>query len=234
MKKFILAALLIFGTASFSTAKDDASPLLHPELARLKAPPVFKVRVETTRGDFIIEVHRDWAPQGADRFYNLVKLGYYRDAKFFRVIRSPRPFMAQFGMHADPAVNTAWQHATIPDDEVRQSNTRGMVTFAKSNAPNSRTTQIFINYGNNSRLDRMGFAPFGKVISGMDIVDALYAGYGEGAPSGSGPNQGLIARQGNSYLEKEFPKLDGIKGMSLVPGDDTDTADEKTPKKTSK
>lgn len=192
------------------------NPLLHPEKAKLEAPAVFKVDVETSKGHFTMEVHRDWAPVGADRFYNLVKLGFYDDAFFFRVVRTPRPFMAQVGFNADPAVTAAWREATIVDDPVKQANTRGMVSFAKTNAPNSRTTQFFINYADNKYLDGYGFAPFAKIVSGMDIVDSLYSGYGEGAPQGHGPSQARIAREGNSYLKKEFPKLDRIIGMKIV------------------
>jgi len=190
--------------------------LLHPEKATLVAPAVFKVVVETSKGDFTMEVHRDWAPVGADRFFNLVKLGFYNEAMFFRVVRTPRPFMAQVGFNADPSVSKAWNLATIADDEVKQSNSRGMVSFAKTNAPNSRTTQFFINFADNKYLDGYGFAPFAKVISGMDVVDSLYSGYGEGAPQGHGPSQARIAREGNTYLKKEFPKLDRIIRMRLV------------------
>lgn len=185
-----------------------------PSQATATAPAVFKVKLSTTRGDFVIEAHRDWAPRGADRFYNMVKLGYYTDVAFFRVVKG---FMVQFGIHGDPAMNRMWRRAEFKDDPSGvKSNTRGMVTFAMAGA-DTRTTQVFINYANNSRLDAMGFAPFGKVVDGMKVVDALEGIYGEGAPEGHGPAQERIQSQGNSYLKAEFPKLDYIKSASLLP-----------------
>jgi peptidyl-prolyl cis-trans isomerase A (cyclophilin A) len=184
------------------------SPLLNPDKLTEKAPDVYKVRLDTTQGPIVIEVHRDWSPNGADRFYNLVKNGFYDDTAFFRALPG---FMNQFGIHGDPRVAAKWRDATIPDDPVKESNHRGYVTFAKSGMPNSRTTQIFINKRDNSNLDGMGFAPFGKVIEGMDHVDATFTGYGEGAPAGGGPNQGRVQEQGNAYLREQFPKLDWIK-----------------------
>src|SRR5436190_16453767 len=176
------------------------------------APATFRARFETSAGDFVVEVHRDWAPNGADRFYSLVKSGYYDDARFFRVITG---FMAQFGIHGDPHVAAVWRDARIPDDPVRQHNSRGAVSFATA-GPGTRTTQLFINYADNSRLDGMGFSPFGRVVLGMDVVDRLYPGYGEGAPGGRGPNQGRIQAEGNAYLTREFPKLDRIKRTTIV------------------
>ena len=188
--------------------------LLKPSAATATAPATYKVKMATTKGDFVIEVHRDWAPLGADRFYNLVKLGYFNDVAFFRVVKG---FMVQFGIHGDPAVNRAWRGADIKDDPTgKQSNTRGMVTFATA-GPNTRTTQIFINYGDNSRLDSMGFAPFGKVVEGMKVVDAIEGMYGEGAPQGRGPAQDRIQSEGNAYLKADFPKLDYIKSATIVP-----------------
>jgi peptidyl-prolyl cis-trans isomerase A (cyclophilin A) len=172
------------------------------------APDLFKVTLDTSKGAVVIEVHRDWSPTGADRFYELVKIGYYDGARFFRVLPN---FMAQFGIAADPKLTAKWRDSRINDDPVKQSNVRGMVTFAKTGAPNSRTTQMFINTANNARLDSDGFAPIGRVLSGMEAVDALYSGYGEGAPGGRGPSQQLITTQGNAYLEKDFPQLDYIK-----------------------
>src|SRR5947199_69901 len=151
---------------------------------RQRAPGTFRARFETRKGSFVIAVQRDWAPLGADRFYNLVKSGYFDGARFFRVIPG---FMAQFGIHGDPHVAAAWRDATIPDDPVRQHNTRGAVSFATA-GPGTRTTQLFINYGDNSQLDGMGFAPLGQVVEGMDVVDAPYGGYGEGAPRCRGPD----------------------------------------------
>jgi peptidyl-prolyl cis-trans isomerase A (cyclophilin A) len=163
-------------------------------------------------------VERAWAPNGADRFYNLARIGYFDGVRFFRVIKQPKPFMAQFGIHGDPAVNTAWQGTEIPDDPVSQSNTRGMVTFA-TRGPNTRTTQLFVNFANNANLDASGFSPFGKVTEGMDVVDALYGGYGEGFPRGQGPRQDLIQSQGNAYLGRDFPKLDHVITARVRAGD---------------
>jgi peptidyl-prolyl cis-trans isomerase A (cyclophilin A) len=160
----------------------------------------------------VIEVTRAWAPRGADRFYNLVKVGYYDDVAFFRVIDG---FMVQFGIHGDPAANLAWHQARIADDPVTQSNKRGMVTYAMA-GPDSRTTQLFINFKDNVNLDGQGFAPFGTVVEGLSVVDSLYSGYGEGAPSGLGPEQGRAQAEGNAYLRASFPKLDFIKTARLV------------------
>jgi len=187
--------------------------LTNPAAATATAPNLYKVKFTTTKGDFTVEVHRDWAPLGADRFYNLVKLGFYNDTAFFRVVKG---FMVQFGIHGDPAVNTAWRSARIQDDPTgKQSNTRGMVTFAMG-GPNTRTSQVFINYADNARLDSMGFPPFGKVVDGMAVVDAIEGMYGEGAPGGRGPAQGRIQSEGNTYLKADFPKLDYIKTATVV------------------
>lgn len=170
------------------------------------APDSFRVRFATTEGEFVVAVHRAWAPLGTDRFYNLVRSGYYDGVRFFRVIPN---FMAQFGIHGDTAVTAAWRERRIPDDPVRRTNIRGMVTFATA-GPGTRTTQIFINYGNNDRLDAMGFAPFGQVVEGMDVVDKLYGEYGEGAPAGRGPDQFRLNVEGEKYLARQFPRLDKI------------------------
>lgn len=191
---------------------DRNQALLDPSLAKEQAPERFKARFSTTKGDFVIEVTRDWAPHAADRFYNLVKIGYFDDVAFFRNIES---FMVQFGINGDPAINEKWNQSNIKDDPVKQSNTRGYVTFAQKSAPNSRTTQIFINFGDNSGLDDMRFAPFGRVVEGMDVVESLYNGYGEGAPRGRGPDQGRIQAEGNAYLKKSFPKLDYTKNATI-------------------
>jgi peptidyl-prolyl cis-trans isomerase A (cyclophilin A) len=189
--------------------------LLTPAKLTEKAPDVFRAKFTTTKGVFVVEVTRAWAPQGADRFYNLVKHHFYDQASFFRVLKSPRPFMAQFGINADPKVNAVWQTADIKDDPVTKSNTRGMITFA-TGGPNTRTTQVFINFGDNNRLDGMGFSPFGAVVEGMDVVDNLYGDYGEGAPSGRGPEQGRIQSEGKAYLDKDFPKLDHIETAVII------------------
>jgi peptidyl-prolyl cis-trans isomerase A (cyclophilin A) len=214
-----LAAILTFATTLALAPRADAdttaaTPAPKPSEATATAPATFKVKMSTTKGDFVIEVHRDWAPLGADRFYNLVKLGYFTDVAFFRVVKG---FMVQLGIHGDPAANRVWRVASFKDDPSgKKSNTRGMVTFATA-GPDMRTTQIFINYGNNSRLDSMSFAPFGKVTEGMKVVDAIEGMYGEGAPEGRGPQQERIQMQGNEYLKKDFPKLDYVKRASIVP-----------------
>ncbi len=176
------------------------------------APEVFKARFETSKGTYIVQVTRKWAPHGADRFFNLVKNGFYDDVRYFRVISG---FMVQSGISGDPAVNQKWQPARIEDDPVTQSNTRGRITFATS-GPNSRTTQVFISFGDNAFLDTKGFSPFGEVVEGMEVVDKLYAEYGEGAPRGKGPDQGRMQKEGNAYLEKDFPMLDYVKTASIV------------------
>jgi peptidyl-prolyl cis-trans isomerase A (cyclophilin A) len=180
--------------------------LLDPSKATAKAPETFKAKFTTTKGDFVIEVHRAWSPNAADRFYNLVKMGFYDDTRFFRAVNG---FMVQFGISGDPAVNVKWQEQGIQDDPVKQSNKRGFVTFAQRPTPNSRTTQVFVNYGDNSRLDN-SFAPFGQVVQGMEIVDSFYTGYGEA------PNQGFIQSKGNAYLDSSFPKLDGVKHAAIL------------------
>ena len=185
--------------------------LLDPSAATGRAPDRYTVNLQTSKGDLVVDVERDWAPLGADRFYNLVRVGYYDNNAFFRVIGG---FMAQVGINGDPRVNQVWRAQRIPDDPVKASNTRGMVSFATS-GKDSRTTQFFINFGDNSRLDGMGFAPFGKVRD-MHVADALYSGYGEGAPRGRGPEQGRLQVQGNAYLRAEFPDLDYIQKASVV------------------
>jgi peptidyl-prolyl cis-trans isomerase A (cyclophilin A) len=180
--------------------------LLNPSLAKEKAPAQFRVKFETTKGAFVAQVTRASAPLGADRFYNLVKMGYYNDVAFFRVKDG---FVAQFGIHGDPKVNDKWKSANINDDPTRESNVRGAITFA-TRGPNTRTTQLFINFGDNSQLDSQGFAPFAKVVEGMTVVDQLYKGYGDG------PRQDLAQSQGNSYLRAQFLKLDFIKRASVV------------------
>jgi len=171
-----------------------------------QAPDSFRVRASTTKGDFVIMVHRAWAPRGADRFYNLVRSGFYDGVRFFRVLPG---FMAQFGIHGDTAVTAAWRARVIPDDPVLRTNGRGMMTYATA-GPGTRTTQIFVNFGDNNRLDASGFAPFGQVVEGMDVVDALFGGYGEGAPNGHGPDQYRLNVEGEKYLARQFPKLDKI------------------------
>jgi peptidyl-prolyl cis-trans isomerase A (cyclophilin A) len=185
----------------------------NPAALKEQAPAVYKVEFDTSKGPFVIEVHRDWAPNGADRFYNLVKNGFYDNTRFFRVIEG---FMAQFGVNGDPKVSAAWREARIKDDAVKVSNKRTFVTFATA-GPNTRTTQVFISYGDNSNLDSQGFSPFGQVVSGMKVVDSLYSGYGEGAPGGRGPNQARVQSEGDAYLGSSFPNLDYVKKATIVP-----------------
>jgi len=193
--------------AKSSGAKTGAS-LLHPDTLKAKAPDVYEVKFATTKGDFVLQVTRAWAPLGADRFYNLVKYHYYDGATFFRVVPG---FVVQFGLTGNPAVNKAWMDANIKDDPVTQSNLPGTTTFAMA-GPNTRTTQVFINFANNARLDSSGFAPFGKVTEGMDVVSQFYGGYGDATTN----HQAEITNQGKVYLEKNFPKLDSIKTATII------------------
>jgi len=218
---FMLAGALLVGCPKEEEAQiksqGDESPAPAQEEAtkvtpeKGQAPAQYTVELDTSKGAIVIDVRRDWAPHGADRFYELVQNGYFTDVAFFRVISG---FMAQVGISGDPALNAQWREKRIPDDAVKASNTRGTVTFATS-GPNSRTTQFFFNFTDNSRLDGMGFAPFGKVKD-MAPVDALYDGYGEGAPRGRGPAQGALQSQGNAYLRESFPNLDYIKGAKII------------------
>jgi peptidyl-prolyl cis-trans isomerase A (cyclophilin A) len=173
-------------------------------------PDVYKVKFETSQGDFVVEVHRDWAPRAAVRFYNLVKNGYYNDNRFFRVLNG---FMAQFGITGDPEINKVWRGARIIDDTRKQTNERGYVSFA-AGGPNTRTTQVFINMKDNAALDHL--VPFGRVTSGMNTIEKLYDDYGDGPPNGKGPEQAKIQLEGNEYLTKNYPKLDYIKTATLI------------------
>lgn len=194
------AAALVIGCSR--EASDGAAAAVVP----VAAPDSFEVTFSTSRGDVLVRVHRAWAPRGADRLYALVASGFYDDTRFFRVLDG---FMAQFGASGDPEVARRWADSAILDDSVARSNARGMLTFAAA-GPNTRTTQLFINTADNARLDAMGFAPVGEVLSGMAAVDSLHSGYGEGPPYGTGPDQGRIAAQGNAYLDRQFPNLDRI------------------------
>ena len=206
---FALACVLAFSL--------PAAPLLaqgnlaNPATLREQAPAVYKARFDTSKGAFVIEVHRDWAPRGADRFYNLVRSGFYDDVRFFRVISG---FMVQFGINGDPKISAPWREARIADDPVKQSNRRGYISYAMA-GPNTRTSQVFINFADNSNLDQSGFAPFGRVVSGMEVVDRLNAEYGEGAPRGRGPDQSRIQMEGNAYLNKNFGRLDYVKKATI-------------------
>jgi cyclophilin family peptidyl-prolyl cis-trans isomerase len=217
---FVFAALAAQAPAAFAGQPSPAPQskpthagsdpaLLHPTSLNAKAPDTYQVRFTTTKGDFVVQVTRAWAPLGADRFYNLVKHGFFNDAAFFRVVPG---FIIQFGIGPDPAVNAAWENASIKDDPVTQSNLKGTITFAQTQVPNSRSTQLFINLADNPGLDHsgQGFMPFGKVTSGMDVVLKLYSGYGER------PDQDSITKQGKAYLDKNFPNIDSIKSATII------------------
>lgn len=203
----LLCATVLAQTKTGDSTKAGAAKpnLLEPSTLTAQAPETFQVKFATTKGDFTVLVTRAWAPIGADRFYNLVRAGFYTDAAFFRVIPG---FMAQFGLSARPDVSAVWRTAKIDDDPKGQSNTRGRISFAMA-GPKSRTTQLFINYGDNARLDA-GFSPFGEVTEGMDVVEKIYSGYGEQ------PNQGEIQAQGKAYLDASFPMLDRITSATIV------------------
>ena len=198
-------------TGAAKETNKNMQALLDPKSANLTAPAVFKVKFKTTKGDFTVEATRAWAPLGADRFYNLAKMGYFTDIAFFRVISG---FMVQFGINGDPAVSANWRNARIQDDPVAQSNKTGYITYAMA-GPDTRTTQLFINFRDNAGLDSQGFSPFGRVTEGMNVVESIYPGYGEGAPGGMGPDQGRIQMEGNAYLKKDFPRLDYILSASI-------------------
>jgi peptidyl-prolyl cis-trans isomerase A (cyclophilin A) len=193
---------------------ESTNPALKdPEKSKEKAPATFKVKFETTAGDFTMECTRDWAPHGVDRFYNLIKIGFYDDVAFFRAVQQPKPFMVQFGIHGNPDVSKVWRDANLPEDKPKESNTRGMVSYAMAGSPTTRSTQLFINFGDNSRLDKMGFAPICKVgEEDMKVVDKIESSYGE-TPS---RDQADIQSQGNKLLRQKYPKLDYIKTARLV------------------
>ena len=224
----LLCALGLFASTVAARADDtkpavskekpvSASPgFADPAKLTAKAPETFQAQFDTTKGKFTVEVTRSLAPKGADRFYNLVRSGYFKDVAIFRVVPG---FMCQFGIHGDPNVSAKWREAVIPDDPVKGSNTRGTITFAMG-GPNTRTTQLFINFADNSRLDNIGFPPFGKVVEGMDVVDKINGEYGDmPQQGGTGPNPDLIAAEGNAYLKKDFPNLDYIKSATILPAD---------------
>jgi peptidyl-prolyl cis-trans isomerase A (cyclophilin A) len=197
-----LALVTLCACIAAGVAAAAPPQLLHPEKLTAKAPATYRVSFKTTKGTFVVTVHRAWSPHGADRFYNLARAHFFDGVTFFRVVKN---FVVQFGISGDPKVATAWQQATIPDDPVKVSNTPGTVTYADA-GPGTRTTQVFVNYGSNSNLDGQGFSPFGRVTSGMSVLSKLYAGYGED-PSNA---QQQIQTRGNAFLRKQFPKLDHI------------------------
>ena len=212
-RSILTLASVLLAAALAAPALAQSPNLANPAVLTEQAPATYKAKFETSKGVFVIQVTRAWAPQGADRFYNLVKNGFFDNVRFFRVISG---FMVQFGINGDPALSAKWRDANINDDRVTQSNKRGMITFATA-GPNTRTTQVFINFADNSNLDGLGFSPFGKVVTGMNVVDGLYAGYGEGAPRGNGPDQGHLQSEGNAYLAKEFPRMDFVKKATIAP-----------------
>jgi peptidyl-prolyl cis-trans isomerase A (cyclophilin A) len=212
----LLPVVLLLAGCAGETPEEEAgpppNPLLQPRSFNDTAPDRYQVLLETTKGDIRIVVTREWAPLAADRFYNLVKAGYYNGIAFHRVLSG---FIAEFGIHGDPWVNAAWRQALMVDEPVRQSNTRGRVTFSK-NTPNSRTVQVFINLKDNESLDGQGFSPFGEVAEGMEVAEALYAEYGDGPPRGEGVYQAMAIARGDEYLNEEFPLLDRIDRAVIV------------------
>jgi peptidyl-prolyl cis-trans isomerase A (cyclophilin A) len=221
MKHSLLLAafvLLVSATILPASAQSSQKPkqpaqsketLRDPSKFNEKAPATFKAKFVTTQGEFVVDVTRASAPLGADRFYNMVKSGFFTGVKFFRVVPG---FVVQFGMHGDPAISKKWLEANINDEPVKGSNTKGSLTFAKSGLPNSRSCQLFINLSDNNRLDGMGFAPFGRVSKGMDVIEKFYGGYRD-EPTG---RQGEIAEGGNKFLETNYPKLDSIKSAEII------------------
>jgi peptidyl-prolyl cis-trans isomerase A (cyclophilin A) len=210
IRRLLIALVSALAVATLAVPA-SAQNLSNPAALREQAPPVYKAKFDTTKGVFVIEVQRDWAPNGADRFYNLVKSGFYDNVRFFRVISG---FMVQFGIHGDPKVSAPWREAQLKDDPVKQSNKRGYITYAMA-GPNTRTSQVFINFGDNASLDSQGFSPFGRVVTGMEVVDKLNAEYGEGAPRGRGPDQSRMQMEGNAYLTKDFGRLDYVKKATI-------------------
>jgi cyclophilin family peptidyl-prolyl cis-trans isomerase len=208
LRRFVLLSVSLIAIACGKDSPQQGSGSASPAVpgSPTQAPDSFRVAFETTRGNFVVDVFRDWSPRGVDRFHELVSSGYFTDVAFFRVLPG---FVAQFGMHGDPKVGQRWSDNRIPDDPVVQSNKRGTIVFATA-GPNTRGNQFFINFADNTRLDQMGFSPFGRVVEGMGVVDSIYAGYGET------PDQGRIAEEGNRYLKRDFPRLDYIKSARIV------------------
>jgi peptidyl-prolyl cis-trans isomerase A (cyclophilin A) len=208
----LASAALLAGCGGSSTPKttSNASPvLLHPARLHATAPGIFQARFKTTKGAFVVTVHRSWAPIGADRFYNLVRSGFYNGDWLFRVVPG---FVVQWGINSAPSIAKAWENATIPDDAVRHSNARGTITFAAASTPNTRTTQVFVNLADNANLDALGFAPFGEVTSGMDVIAKLYSGYDDEPTN----QQQQMFEQGAAFLQKAYPKLDRILSAAIL------------------
>ena len=205
----MIVSVFMAAVVGSASAQVNMEKLMNPAQLNETAPDKFQVKFDTSKGEFTVEVTREWAPNGADRFYNLVKNGFYDNCKFFRAIEG---FMVQFGINGNPKISAVLRNARIKDDPVKKSNTRGYITFAMA-GPDTRTTQVFINYGDNSRLDKDNFSPFGKVTKGMNVVESLYNKYA-GKPSDAQPQ---IQMEGNAFLEKNFPNLDFIKAATIVP-----------------
>lgn len=206
---FLATAMLTVAADASAFPQSTHPAMTDPSRATEKAPDTFRAKFETTKGDVVFECTRSWAPNGVDRFYNLVKIGFFDDVALFRVAKG---FVVQWGIHGDPKVSAVWQNANLPPDPVKQSNTRGMLTYAMAGSPNTRSTQVFINYGNNKGLDAQGFAPICKVAEGMEIADAFNGEYGEAVTG----KQAEIEGRGNAYLREAWPKLDYIKAAKIV------------------
>jgi peptidyl-prolyl cis-trans isomerase A (cyclophilin A) len=201
-------SLALGGCSSSDEGKKATAPKAVLKVEEI--PDLFRAVLDTSKGQVVIEVHRDWAPSGADHFYTLLKTGFYDGVRFFRVTRS----YVQFGINGDPTTNGLWSTARLPDDKLKQSNVKGTLSFAHLGA-NTRTTQLFFNMKNNKDLDKQGFAPLGKVIAGMDVVESLYSAYGDMAPRGQGPDPSKIEVLGSTYLDAKFPRLDYIKKATI-------------------
>jgi peptidyl-prolyl cis-trans isomerase A (cyclophilin A) len=216
----VFAVLVAAGCGGGPDAEEPTDPRLTDPLLRgadqyaETAPAQYQVRLETSAGAVVIQVHRAWAPLGADRFYNLAKGGFYDDTRVYRIVPG---FMAQFGVSGNPYVNQVWKSEYLVDDPVTETNARGRVAFAKGGL-HTRTTEVFVSFKDNAALDDEGFAPFGEVIEGMDVVDAFYADYGDGPPRGDGPYQAMAAARGNEYLDADFPELTRILRATVTPG----------------
>jgi peptidyl-prolyl cis-trans isomerase A (cyclophilin A) len=214
-RRLLRACLALIALSACNSGPKEGNPALwDPSLAKAEAPATFSVKFDTSAGEVTVTCHREWAPHGVDRFYNLVSIGYYDDVTIFRVVTKPTPFVAQFGIHGTPGVNSGWEGQNLPADPPKETNRRGTLTYAMAGSPNTRTTQLFFNLGNNQNLDKMGFAPICEVAGdGMNVVDKFHAGYGE-TPSRA---QGKIAKEGNAFLRAEFPNLSVIRSARIVP-----------------
>lgn len=198
----IFAAVLCIGAAA-----------CHKPAPKVVVPEVFRVKFETTQGDFVVEATRAWAPHGVDRFHELVRARYFDESRFYRVLRG---FIAQFGVHRDFSVHAKWRNLFIVDDPRREKNLRGTLAFAQS-GPSTRATEIFINLADNAVLDDQGFVPFGKIVEGIEVIDKLYSGYGEMRPEGKEIDAGRVEEEANEYLAPRFPKMDYVKRARLLP-----------------